>query len=174
MSGPGHLPKGAGDGGGMITWAGEGVGLGRDCGTAVSLSGIPPAQWMTIICPVPPPSSPPRSRTACPSNGDQKETGGVYKEGKSAEDQGTWFIFQRRSAALLCMLMTHDPLKKKSPSASNVSFPNLNLSSKTWKQLRGSLELSIFPSAAMFRCWKTVRFWCQRRADLWPFGYKHH
>lgn len=48
--------------------------------------------------------APPSSCTACPSDGDQTETGGVYKEGKSAKDQGTSLIF---TAALLSIPMTH-------------------------------------------------------------------
>lgn len=94
MPGPGHFPKGAGDGGGTMTW---------------SYHRLNPPSPACIMNDGNLSRTPP-SCTARPSDGDQKETGGVYKEGKSAKDQGTSLIF---TATLLCILMTHVPLKKK-------------------------------------------------------------
>lgn len=51
---------------------------------------------------------------ASPPNRDQKETGGVYKEGKSAQDQGTSFPFQQ--PMLICfvnLLLNHMKQKQE-------------------------------------------------------------
>ncbi len=54
--------------------------------------------WSFVLCPHP----------ACPSGRDQTEAGGVRKEGKSAQDQGTTFTFEHCFSSLLCKRMTHD------------------------------------------------------------------
>lgn len=81
MSGPGHFSQGAGDGGGRNTM----------CPTSQTLL-LCIISDSNLLCSPPP-------RTAPASNRHQKKTGGVCKEGESAQDQGTLINFKHYFAA---------------------------------------------------------------------------
>lgn len=138
----------------------------------------------TTDLPHPPPTAPayimndsnlsraPPSYTACPSDGDQKETGGVYKEGKSAKDQGTSLIF---SATLLCILMTHVPLKKKKKIIIHTSFFFFSLTTSIWDpntlMFAWTWYLPFCCLALVLQKIFSKIFWNCSKTDLWPFSW---